>query len=136
MESKITESKAKQEIAMERTSTRVAVLFLAFLVIDFAGYTLAAAENENRVEEIVGEIISLDITTNMLTIETKQGEMSFYVNEKTQITVGRKESNFPDLKVGNKIKVHYTTIEGKELAERIMVKPPRKKGSKKGVLDQ
>lgn len=121
---------------MERTSTRVAVLFLAFLVIDFAGYTLAAAENENRVEEIVGEIISLDITTNMLTIETKQGEMSFYVNEKTQITVGRKESNFPDLKVGNKIKVHYTTIEGKELAERIMVKPPRKKGSKKGVLDQ
>jgi len=121
----------KQEIIMERTSTKVAVLFLPFLVIDLAGYPFAAAET--LVEEVVGEIVSLDVTANMLTIKTKQGEMSFYVNEKTQITMGKEEKHFPDLKVGDKVKVHYTIAEGKELAERIMVRPLRKKGPTKGV---
>jgi hypothetical protein len=124
----------KQVIAKERTFTKVAALLLAFLVIDLAGYALAAAETE--VEEIVGKIISLETAANMVTIKTKQGEMSFYVNEKTQITMGREEKLFSDLKVGDKIKVHYTTAEGKELAERIMVKPRKEKASAKGVLDQ
>lgn len=119
---------------MERTSTKVAVLFLACLLIDLAGYPLAAAETQ--VEEVVGEIVSLDMTATMLTIKTKQEEMSFYVNEKTQITVGKEEKHFPDLKVGDKVKVHYTVVEGKELAERIMVRPLRKKGPMKGVFDQ
>lgn len=119
---------------MERTSTKVAVLFLAFLVIELAGYTLAAAET--KIEEIVGKIVSIDITANMLTIETKQGEMSFSINEKTQITMGRKEKYLADLKVGDKVKVHYTVVEGKELAERIMVKPYKKKSSTEGVFDK
>jgi hypothetical protein len=113
----------KKVIAKERTCTKVATLFLAFLVIDLAGYVLAAAEVQ--VEEIIGVIVSLDTPANMLTIKTKQGEMSFYINEKTQITMGREEKLFSDLKVGEKVKVHYTTTEGKELAERIMVKPPK-----------
>jgi hypothetical protein len=124
----------KKVIAKERTSTGVAALLLAFLVIDLAGYALTAAETE--VEEIIGKIISLDTPANMVTIKTKEGEMSFYVNEKTQITMGREEKLFSDLKVGDKIKVHYTTAEGKELAERIMVKPRKENASTKGVLDQ
>jgi len=124
----------KQVIAKERTFTKVAALFLAFLVIDLAGYALAAAET--KVEEIIGKIVSIDTTANMVTIKTKQGEMSFYVNEKTQITMGREEKLFSDLKVGDKVKVHYTTAEGKELAERIMVKPRKEKASTKGVFNQ
>jgi hypothetical protein len=122
-----------QVTAKERTFTKAAVLLLAFLVIDLAWYALADAETE--VEEIIGKIVSLDTTANMLTIKTKQGEMSFCVNEKTQITMGREEKLFSDLKVGEKVKVHYTTAEGKEVAERIMVKPPKEKGSMKGVVN-
>jgi len=44
-------------IAKERSFTKVAALFLAFWIIDLAGYALAAEETE--VEEIVGEIVSL-----------------------------------------------------------------------------
>lgn len=124
----------RQVIAKERTFTKVATLFLAFLVIDLAGYVLAAAETQ--VEEIIGVIVSLDTTANMLTIKTKQGEMSIHINEKTQITMGREEKLFSDLKVGEKVKVHYTTAEGKELAERIMVKCPKAKASMKGDLNQ
>lgn len=124
----------KQMIGKKRTFTKVAVLFLAFWVIDLGGYAMATEETE--VEEIIGKIVSLDTTANMLTIKTKQGEMSFYINEKTQITMGREEKLFSDLKVGEKIKVHYTTAEGKELAERIMVKPPKEKAPKKGVVNQ
>jgi hypothetical protein len=124
----------RQVIAKERTFTKVAALFLSFWIIDLAGYALAAEETE--VEEIVGVIVSLDTTANMVTIKTKQGEMSFCVNEKTQITMGREGKLFSDLKVGEKVKVHYTTTEGKELAERIMVKPHKEKASTKGVFNQ
>jgi hypothetical protein len=124
----------KQEIIMERTSTKVAVLLLACLVIDLAGYPLAAAEIE--VEEAVGKIISLDISLAMLTIRTKQEEISFYVKEKTQITMGKEEKHFSDLKVGDKVKVHYIEVEGKELAERIMVRPHKKEAPRKEVFDQ
>ena len=119
---------------MERASTKLAALLWAFLFIELAGYTLAAAET--KIEEIVGKIVSIDITANMLTIETKQGKMSFSVNENTQITIGREEIYFTDLKVGEKVKVHYTIVEGRELAERIMVKPYKKKSSTEGVFDQ
>ena len=111
----------KQEVVMERASTKLAALLWTLLVIELAGYTLVAAET--KIEEIVGKIISIDITENTLTIETKQGQMSISVNEKTQITMGREEKYFSDLKVGERVKVHYTIVEGKELAERIMVRP-------------
>lgn len=124
----------KQAIAKERRFPKVATLFLAFLIIDLAAYVLAAAETQ--VEEIIGVIVSLDTTANMLTIETRQGEMSFHVNEKTEITMGREEQLFSDLKVGQKVKVHYTTADGNELAERIMVKPPKAKACPKGDLKQ
>jgi hypothetical protein len=124
----------KDVIAKERTLTKVAALFLAILVIDLAWYALSAAETE--VEEIVGKIVSLDTTATMVTIKTKQGEMSFCVNEKTQITMGREKRLFSDLKVGEKVKVHYIIAEGKEVAERIMVKPPKEKPSAKGVVNQ
>lgn len=124
----------KEVTAKERTFIKAATLLLAFLIIDLAWYALAAAETE--VEEVIGKIISLDTTATMVTIKTKQGEMSFYINEKTQITMGREEQLFSDLKVGQKVKVHYTTAEGKEVAERIMVKPPKKKASTKGVVNQ
>lgn len=124
----------RQVIAKERTFTKVAALFLAFWIIDLAGYALAAEETE--VEEIIGVIISLDTTANIVTIKTKQDEMTIYFNEKTLITMGREEKLFSDLMVGDRVKVHYTTGEGKELAERIMVKPRQENTSTKGVFTQ
>jgi hypothetical protein len=124
----------KRQLIAKKPTFKVAALFLAFWIIDLAGYALAAEETE--VEEIVGEIVSLDTTANIVTIKTKQGEMTVYVNEKTPITMGREEKLFSDLKVGDRVKVHYTTGEGKELAERIMVKPRKEKASTKGVFTQ
>jgi hypothetical protein len=124
----------KQAVAKEETLTKGAALVLAFLVIELAGYALAVAET--KIEEIIGRIVSLDTAANMVTISTKQGEMSFYVNENTEITMGREEKLFSDLEVGEKVKVHYAVVEGKELAERIMVKPRRDKTSTEGVSNQ
>jgi hypothetical protein len=124
----------KQAVAKEETLTKGAALVLAFLVIELAGYALAVAET--KIEEIIGRIVSLDTAANMVTISTKQGEMSFYVNENTEITMGREEKLFSDLEVGEKVKVHYAVVEGRELAERIMVKPRRDKTSTEGVSNQ
>ena len=121
-------------IFKERTFIKIAALLLAICIIDLAGYALAAAETE--VEEVVGKIVSLEPTANMVTIETRQGEMTVYVDEKTQITMRREEKLFSDLKVGDKVKIHYITEEGKELAERIMVKHRKEEGSTKGASSQ
>jgi hypothetical protein len=124
----------KQGIAKERTYIKVIALFLVFWIMDLAGYALAA--EETQVEEVVGVIVSLDTTSSMLTIKTRQGEMRVSVNEKTQITMGKEEMLFSDLKVGDKVKVHYTTEEGKDLAERIMVKPRKEKISTRGACNR
>ncbi len=121
-------------IVKERTFTKVAALLLAVCITELAGYALAAAETE--VEEVVGKIVSLDPTAHMLTIEARQGEMTVYVDEKTKITMRREERLFSDLKVGDKVKIHYATEEGKERAERIMVKHRKEEGSKKGASNQ
>jgi hypothetical protein len=128
----------KKVMAMERPYIKIAVLLLVFLIMDLTGSSLTAAETDIDIDidEIVGKIISIDRASALVTIKTRQGEMSLYVSEKTQITMGREEKGFSDLKVGDKIKVHYTILEGKELAVRIMVKPPRGKDSTKKILDQ
>ncbi len=73
--------------------------------------------------EIIGKIVSVNLTTNMLTIKTRKGEVSINVNGKTQITIGKKQKQLSDLKPGEKVKVHYTISKREELAERIMVRP-------------
>jgi predicted ATP-grasp superfamily ATP-dependent carboligase len=113
----------KEAITIERTIAKVAILLLAFPIIELAGDSLAAT----KVVEITGEIVSVNISTNMLTVKTKRGEMDFKVNEKTQITMGKEQKQLSDLKPGEKVKVYYTVVEGEELAEMIMVKVPTKK---------
>ncbi len=82
-------------IVKEPTFTKVAALLLAMCITELVGYALAAAETE--VEEVVGKIVSLDPTAHIVTIDTRQGEMTVYVNEKTQITMRREEKLFSDL---------------------------------------
>ena len=121
----------RQAVSKKHTFNKTAALFLALFLIDVAGYALAAAET--RIEEIIGQVISLDTAANMLTVKTRQGEMSFFVDEKTQITMGREEKLFSDIKIGEKVKVHYTTAEGKELAEKIMMRRRKTRSSPEGV---
>jgi Cu/Ag efflux protein CusF len=113
----------KEVITIERTVTRLIALLLAFSVIEFVGNTLAAT----KVEEVTGEIVSVDLTANMLTIKTKKEEMNIHVTEKTQITMGKEQKQLSDLKPGEKVKAHYTISNGKDLAERVMVKAIKRK---------
>lgn len=113
----------KEAITIGRTTGKAAFLLLVFSIIGLSGKTVAAT----KVVEIMGEIVSVDLTTNMLTIKTKKGMMSININEKTQITMGEEQKQLSDLKPGEKVKVHYTVVGGEELAERIMVRPVRKK---------
>lgn len=105
--------------AIERTVTKAIALLFFLSTIELAGDTLAAP----KAVEIIGKIVSVGLTTNMLTIKTKKGEISINVNGKTKITMGKKQRQLSDLKPGEKVKVHYTILKGEELAERIMVKP-------------
>lgn len=105
---------------MERTIiVKVIALLVALSVIGFVGN--ASATGKVKAKEMAGQIQSLDTTANTLVLKIKKGEITFAVNDKTQIMMGKEQKHLSDLKVGEKVKVHYTHIEGKNLADRIMV---------------
>lgn len=82
---------------------------------------------KSRMKEVTGEIVSMDLAKNLLTIKTINGEMTFRLNEKTKIKIRKEEKRISDLKTGDKIKVYYTHVNGKDLAEIIMIKTVTKK---------
>jgi len=110
---------------MERTVVLAIALVFALSVMGLTGNCIATTKAKSK--EITGKIVSVDTVKNLLTMKTKKGEMTFNVNEKTQIMMGKEQRHLSDLKAGEKVKVYYTHVEGKDLAERIIVKAVTKK---------
>lgn len=104
--------------------TIILVFLIAFLSTGVDGNALGLIKAKSRL--IIGEIVSFEPSKNLLTVKTKKGEMNFNLNERTKIKMGKEEKGFSDLKAGEKIKVYYTIVDGKDLAELIMIKPLKK----------
>lgn len=110
---------------MERIIAIAVTLIFALSVIGLTENAIATAKAKTK--GITGEIVSIDATKNLLNVKTKKGEMTFAIDEKTKIKMGKEEKNISDLKVGEKIRVYYSHIDGKDLAETIIVKASSKK---------
>ena len=105
---------------MGRTIAIALALFFTLSIIECKGNAMALAKVKSK--EITGEIVSVDASKNLLTVKTKKGEMAFSLDEKTKIKMGKETRSISDLKVGDKIKVYYIHVDGKDLAETIMVR--------------
>lgn len=104
------------------------IIFTFFFVLSIFGIKgNAIGRIKSITKEVTGEILSIDLEKNLLTMKTKNGEMTFRLNEKTKIKIRKEEKNISDLKEGDKIKVYYTNVDGKDLAEIIMIKNVTKK---------
>ena len=68
-----------------------------------------------------GEVVSVDSATRTVTITSKMGSMTFTVDDKTKIVIGKKGKTLEDLKPGDKLKVTYNETGGKNVAQRITV---------------
>ncbi len=123
----------------------VAVIFVfALTSISFAAEKAAPAPIEKKeaapakaegkkapakVMSIAGEVKEVDATANTITVKSKKKEVVLSTDGKTIIKIGKEKKALADLKVGDKVKVKYTEVEGGNVAKSIavMAAPAEKK---------
>jgi Cu/Ag efflux protein CusF len=102
----------------------IIIFFLSiFVLIGFNKNSIAITKSK----EIVGEIVSVDTNKNQLILKTKKGDVIFDLNEKSKISIRKESKNLSDLKIGDKVKIYYIQMEGKNIVERIIIKSSIKK---------
>jgi hypothetical protein len=62
---------------------------------------------------MTGEILAIDPDQGLLVVKNRRLEKGFHFNDETQVKKGRTFLTQEDLKLGMKVKVAYTEIDGK-----------------------
>lgn len=116
----------------------VTVLFASTLTsISFAEEK--KAEEKPKVKEVIGKVKAVDTVAQTITVVNKIkakelvvgkefdiNELRITVDDKTIITMGEKKKELADVKVGNKVTVKYTEVEGKNIAESVALMSMKK----------
>lgn len=126
---------------------RVIALIVAMLfVLSVAGFALAAEKKEAapaekkeaapaekkapaKVKQVTGEVTAVDAAAKTLTVKGKAGDVALTADDKTTVKIGKEKKALGDVKVGDKVTVRYTEMDGKNVAKSIIVKaaPAEKK---------
>lgn len=126
---------------------RVIALIVAMLfVLSVAGFALAAEKKEAapaekkeaapaekkapaKVKQVTGEVTAIDAAAKTLTVKGKAGDVALTADDKTTVKIGKEKKALGDVKVGDKVTVRYTEMDGKNVAKSIIVKaaPAEKK---------
>jgi len=108
----------------------VAVLFVfALTSISFAAEKEAApvkAEEKKAPEKVMsvtGDVVAVDAKAMTLTVKGKKGDVALSTNDKTTVKMGKEKKALADVKVGDKVKVKYTEVDGKNIAKSVAIKP-------------
>lgn len=104
------------------------IIMAMFLVVAVAGS--AGAAEKVKIKQYTGEVVTIDATAKSLTVKGKKAEIVFTADEKTTVKVGKEKKSLTDVKIGDKVVVKYSEVDGKNLVRSIEVKP--EKTEKKG----
>ena len=90
-----------------------------------------AAEKEApvKIKHVGGEVTAVDSKAGTLSVKGKKEEVSLTTDSKTIIRSGKEKKTLADVKVGDKVRVKYTVVDGKNVAKSIaigMMKPAEK----------
>jgi Cu/Ag efflux protein CusF len=126
----------------------IAIIVSLLFVLSVAGFCFAAdkavgkketatAMGEQSVEKapvkvkyVIGEVKAVDATAGTLTVKSKKQEVSLSTDSKTIIRIGKEKKTLADITSGEKVKVRYTEVDGKNMAKSIAIKPETKKAMK------
>jgi Cu/Ag efflux protein CusF len=76
-----------------------------------------------KVKYVTGEVTAVDATAGTLTVKSKKKEVSLSTDNKTIIRMGKEKKTLADITSGEKVKVRYTEVDGKNMAKSIAIKP-------------
>lgn len=128
---------------------RVIALIVAMIfVLSVSGLALAAEQKKEaapaekkeeaapaekkapaKVKQVTGEVTAVDAAAKTLTVKGKAGDVALTADDKTTVKIGKEKKALGDVKVGDKVTVRYTEMDGKNVAKSIIVKaaPAEKK---------
>jgi ribosomal protein S1 len=76
-----------------------------------------------KVMSVTGDVVAVDAKAMTLTVKGKKGDVALSTNDKTTVKMGKEKKALADVKVGDKAKVKYTEVDGKNIAKSIAIKP-------------
>jgi Cu/Ag efflux protein CusF len=84
-----------------------------------------------KVKQVTGDVKAVDMKAKTITVtkmmKDKAEETVATVDDKTKIMMGEEKKALADVKVGEKVKVVYKEVEGKNVAKSITIMPAEKK---------
>jgi Cu/Ag efflux protein CusF len=84
-----------------------------------------------KVKQVTGDVKAVDMKAKTITVtkmmKDKAEETVATVDDKTKIMMGEEKKALADVKVGEKVKVVYKEVEGKNVAKSITIMPAAKK---------
>ncbi|MDP3029352.1 MAG: hypothetical protein Q8O04_07635 [Deltaproteobacteria bacterium] len=102
------------------------IVLATLLAITVVGLAVAKDIKDIKIKKLItGEVVTVDTAANSLTLKGKRAEVVIHTNEDTVVQVAKEKKSLADVKVGAKIAVRYSEIDGENLAESIVVKPEK-----------
>jgi len=112
----------------------LALFFLcAVISTSFAEWQSPGQPKAYKNLQLTGQVKALDKKAMVITvakkIRQKEIEVVATVNDNTKIMMSEKNMKFDDIKVGDKVVMEYSEVDGKNIAKNILIKPaePEKK---------
>jgi len=93
-----------------------------------------------KVQRVTGDVKAVDMKAKTITvtkmIKGKAEETVVTVDDKTKIMMDKEKKALADVKVGEKVKVIYTEVEGKNVAKSITIMPAEKKAEPAKTMEK
>jgi Cu/Ag efflux protein CusF len=109
----------------------IAILIAFVLIFGLSAVSFAAekapapaikhASSMEAAKKVTGIIGTIDMKAGTLIVKEKKAELKVSVDSKTQIIAGQSKKTLADLKSGEKVRVNYEIVDGKNIAKKINV---------------
>ncbi len=81
-----------------------------------------AKAEKAKMKQATGEVTAVDAKANTITVKKGKKETTINVDDKTKIMVGKEKKALADVKVGDKVTVHYSEAAAPAKEEKKMEK--------------
>lgn len=87
----------------------IAIVLSLMFIFALTSVTFAAEKKETtaKMKQVTGEVTAVDAKANTMTVKKGKKETAINVDDKTKIMVGKEKKALADVKVGDKVTVHY-----------------------------
>lgn len=102
------------------------IISLMITISVFFANSFAQDKQRIKIKQITGDIVAYDSSIKTMTVKGKRAEIIIILDEKTVIKEKKNLKSHSDIKVGDRVVIKYSEIEGKNIAKSIEIKQETK----------